>query len=77
MYVHGQGDKVGSGRLHRKKELRIHGQYKYLFLCFISALGTKHVQTKSKMPFAHFSQKGVTKSYSTGIENLCLLFYSS
>lgn len=51
LYVHGQGDKVGSGRLHGEKELCIHEQYKYLFPClYISALGTKYVQAKPKCP---------------------------
>lgn len=71
MHMHGQEKTVGTRRLHKRKKLLLHGQYKYLFLClFINVL-------ESQNAFCLFqSKRCVTKSQSRGIQKLCL-FYSS
>lgn len=70
------GEEGGKWEDSQEKNLPIHGEYKYLFLClFISALEVKYVQSQNA--FCLFqSKRCVTKSHCRGIQNLCL-FYSS
>lgn len=63
-FSHGQEKKVGSGRLHGRKKLPIHGQYKYLVLClFISVLEAKYVQSPNAFCLLQL-KRCVTKSHS-------------